>query len=274
MEEVENEEICWNDVIPNNEEAWNASLSTSSLLDYLIDLFVDNTPPSKPTPSGLKWCAKFSGSTSLDDLSDEKNFRDNINAFIEALKVAEAIEFPSQKKLNKAIKKKEEKAGYTITATLRPKERSYLMHYSWKIFNGMIDYSKEIESFPGVNIIWWHEEGEKKSKDAAKEMVIGYKIRELGIPPALDSNHNKGKAIDLVIRWRGNLNIKKRDGTDVIIKTTPRNHTNRELIQVAKSYDVEHFKCSPRKMKRLKIEDPWDKICVNGDRPHWSYNGF
>ena len=167
--------------------------------------------------------------------------------------------------------------GYAITSTYRPKERSYLMHYSWKIAKGRTN-PKNVPGFEGggVNIEWWHGDQDTSIK-AAKEMIDGYKIRG---GAALKSRHNSGRAIDLVLRWRVDLNIKNSSGKPVLITSRPRTHRNKELWKVAESYEVIHFKCSEKRitslMKRkiMKKRDPWhEKLCIRGEFQHWSDDG-
>jgi hypothetical protein len=80
-------------------------------------------------------------------------------------------------------------------------------------------------------------------------MVANYGI---AFQPALTSRHTAGRAIDMTINWEGDLEINKKDGTTVIITTSPRNGNNPELHAVGASYGV--FKL---------VSDP----------PHWSDDG-
>jgi SH3-like domain-containing protein len=66
-------------------------------------------PPK--TLSGAGWVAKFPTSTSTTDLVDP--FKTNASSFIAALQSAGAT--------------------VSIGATLRPKQRAYLMHWSFRI---------------------------------------------------------------------------------------------------------------------------------------------
>lgn len=63
--------------------------------------------------SGAGWVRSFTGKDSIHDLSI--GFRDKVEKFHKALKQAGA--------------------RVTISATLRPPERAYLMHWSWMIAN-------------------------------------------------------------------------------------------------------------------------------------------
>ncbi len=116
-------------------------------------------------------------------------------------------------------------AQVTISATKRPEERAYLMHWSWMIAKGHYDASK-VSAKAGVNINWWHGD-QAKSEAAAQEMVDGYGINNLQVAPSLKSRHIEGNAIDMSISWSDSLKIKNADGTDVSITSTPRDGTNR-----------------------------------------------
>ena len=183
------------------------------------------------TPSGKAWVDKFPGSSKTADL--EKDFRGKAEAFIKAAKDAGA--------------------DVSISSTLRPKERAYLMHWSWMI--GKKDHdAKTVPAMDGVAIERWH--GSKEaSKKAAEEMMEGYGIAGLGVAPALASRHTEGKAVDMQITWKGTLKVKNKDGVTVEIDTTPRNSTNAKLIEVGATYDVIHFKA------------------VEKDKVHWSTDG-
>lgn len=183
------------------------------------------------TPSGASWVQEFPTSTEVSDL--DSSFSGKVQKFIAALEEAGAT--------------------VTITATKRPPERAYLMHWAWMIVKKGHN-PRKIPAMKGVEINWWHGD-QKTSKDAAKEMVDGYGINKLKVPPSLKSNHIAGKAIDMKISWSGDLTIKNAKGDEVLIKTSPKDHTNRKLIAVGKTYQVIHF-----------IETAKDKV-------HWSVNG-
>jgi hypothetical protein len=59
------------------------------------------------------------------------------------------------------------------------------------------------------------------------------------------------------LSWTGDLKIKKKDGTEVTIKTTPRSGLNKELWEVGESYGVKKY----------------EKHNTGADPPHWSSNG-
>jgi hypothetical protein len=182
-------------------------------------------------PSGKPWVKKFPGSNRIDDL--EEGFREKAKAFLKA-----ATDGGAEVK---------------IASTRRPRERAYLMHWSWMIVNRDQD-AKKIPAMKGVDIDWWHGD-QAASVKKAQEMVDGYGMRNLKVPPALSSRHIEGKAIDMQIVWSGDLKIKKSDGSTVEIRSTPRDNTNPDLIAVGATYGVIHFTDVPK------------------DRVHWSTDG-
>src|SRR5262245_17402712 len=86
-----------------------------------------------PELSGAQWCARFPGSNELADLI--KRFRDKAEAFISAMNSAGA--------------------KVTISATLRPPERAYLMHWCCMVADSGQDPAR-IPKMAGVNIQWAH----------------------------------------------------------------------------------------------------------------------
>jgi hypothetical protein len=181
--------------------------------------------------SGSDWVSRFPTSTDLGTL--ESGFQANVRRFRDALSAAGA--------------------QVTITATLRPVERAYLMHFAYLIAKQSLDPSTVPEQ-TGVDINWVHATL-AESRQAAQEMCDGYGINDLKVPPALNSNHTTGRAIDMIIGWTGTLSIKKADGTTLDIASVPRNHTNADLIKVGGTYSVIHLQP------------------VNKDKVHWSFNG-
>lgn len=190
--------------------------------------------------SGLAWVPRFPTSTDTADL--EMPFRDNVEQFIAALQAAGAT--------------------VNISATRRPAERAWLMHYSWRIANRGFDPA-DVPRREGIDICWLHRNRDgvvdrQASIAAARQMAgpNGYAIsRRLRFPPDPNSNHIRGEAIDMDITWTGTLNIATPDGTIVPITTTPRTGAdNVQLWDFAEAhYDV------------LKLRQ--------GDPPHWSDDG-
>lgn len=128
--------------------------------------------------SGSAWVARFPTSTNTTDLT--RDFRTKVDAFIASLQAGGA--------------------SVSISATLRPPERAYLMHYSWKIARENFDVLN-VPSMSGVNIDWVHRTvtntvNAGASRVAASQMVAGYGIV---FAPALTSRHSEGRAIDMTI---------------------------------------------------------------------------
>lgn len=182
--------------------------------------------------SGEKWGRKFPGSTNTRDLSG--NFRLAVEDFLYAMKEA-------------GIR-------VAINATYRPPQRSYLMHYAWRIARKQLD-PQHIPKMAGVHIEWDHGEIDASVK-AAKAMLIVLQINHLPIKPALRSQHNSGLAIDMDLLWSGTVEVKDASGNLVKITTLPRTGMNRQLIAVAATYGVK------------KYSGP------GSDLPHWSNNGY
>ena len=117
-------------------------------------------------------------------------------------------------------------ARVRISNTLRPKERAYLMHWAHKIYRNNVNPATA-PSMPGVNIDWVHATLEQSVR-AARNMVHGFVIQNLGAntPPALNTLHTIGEAINMSISWSGNLTVAKMDSTLVTIDTQPRTGMN------------------------------------------------
>ncbi|HEX4810477.1 MAG TPA: hypothetical protein VH325_16180 [Bryobacteraceae bacterium] len=184
-----------------------------------------------PTLSGSSWVNQFPNSSSPDDLTEP--FRANAKNFLAALNTAGA--------------------SVSISSTLRPAKRAFLMHYSYKIAKSGLDPSAA-PAMAGVDINWVHTGANGKpditaSRKAANDMVSGYGIV---YAPALTSRHTEGKAIDMDISWSGELTIAKADGKSVTIKSSPRTGANTDLQTVGASYGVHKLATDP---------------------PHWSSDG-
>lgn len=190
--------------------------------------------------SGADWVDRFPTSRDVSDLVAP--FQTNVQNFLNALTAAGAT--------------------CHISATLRPPQRAYLMHYAWKIAkNGLNPASVPAYSGPGdpVNIDWVHRNAKGRvnraaSKAAARAMVAGYGLKHIA---ALDGRHLYGRAIDITISWEGNLTIKNASGEDVVIRSTPRTGAdNHDLHKVGATYNV------------IKLVSP-----KHPDPPHWSDDG-
>ncbi|MGO8377708.1 hypothetical protein ACC745_18625 [Rhizobium ruizarguesonis] len=179
------------------------------------------------TPSGANWVSQFPGSTSTSDLNT--TFRPGVDSFISAMRSAGAT--------------------VSVGTTLRPAERAYLMHYSWRIAKKDIDPAN-VPALAGVDIEWVHGTLEA-SRKAAQDMVDGYQIVA---KPAYPTKHSDGAAIDMTISWTGTLAIVDNSGTSISITTTPCTGMNPDLAVVGATYAV-------------------IKATFSGDPPHWSDDG-
>jgi hypothetical protein len=187
--------------------------------------------------SGIQWVDRYRGSSSLKDLRG--SFRDRTEAFVDALQAAGAT--------------------VTISATYRPPQRAYLMHWAWLIVKRDLDPAT-VPAMDGVDINWMHEDADgtysrQLSVAAARTMVFGFDIQRLGIAPSLQSRHTLGYGIDMNISWNGVLTLPDADGNIIQIKTSPRSGLNLQLRRVGESYGVIKYNRAGR------------------DDPHWSDNG-
>ncbi|HEU4326647.1 MAG TPA: glycoside hydrolase family protein [Roseiflexaceae bacterium] len=182
--------------------------------------------------SGEQWVARFPTSRSTADLAGD--FGGNVDRFIEALRAAGA--------------------SVRISATLRPPERAFLMHYAWRIAQGDINPA-DVPAREGVEIDWVHRNAQGRpdraaSRAAAQRMVDAYEIVHR---PSLTSRHTEGLAIDMTITWSGTLSIANAEGETVRIASTPRTGAgNTELHAVGATYGVQKLASDP---------------------PHWSSDG-
>jgi D-alanyl-D-alanine dipeptidase len=169
--------------------------------------------------SGAQWVARFPTSTAISDLTP--SFQTAVNSFLAAITAAGG--------------------SVTVSATYRPAERAYLMHYSSRLSKGEIT-AASIPAMVGVNIEWVHAT-EAASTAAATAMVSGYGI---AFPPALVSNHTRRTAIDMTIRNMVGKSIVDAAGTSVGITRLS------ELNAVGATFGV---------------------IKLASDPPHWSEDG-
>ena len=195
------------------------------------------SPSPAREPSGRAWVARFPTSASVADCAQP--FRDNHTAFLAALGAAGA--------------------SVNIAATLRPRQRAYLMHWCWSIVKQKTD-PRTIAPLDGVAIAWAHLDAQGNfdpiaSVAAAEDMVEAYGMQGLNVAPALQSNHISGTAVDMAISWNGSLTINKRDGSAVAIASLPRSGMNPDLKTVGTSYGVIKF------------------VGGASDMPHWSADG-
>ena len=128
-----------------------------------------------------------------------------------------------------------------MSATYRPAERAYLMHYSSRLSKAEIT-AASIPAMVGVNIEWVHAT-EAASTASVTAMVSGYGI---AFPPALVSNHTPRTAIDMTIRNLVGKSIVAAAGTSVSITRLS------DLNAVGATFGV---------------------IKLASDPPHWSDDG-
>ena len=200
------------------------------------------TPPpdaqaSDAEPSGAAWVARFPTSARVADCAQP--FRANVTDFIAALNAAGA-----------AVK---------VSATLRPPQRAWLMHWCWSIVNGLAD-PRTVPARGDVDIAWAHVDTQNAydrdaSLAAAQAMVDAYGMQNLKVAPALDSRHIQGLAVDMNIEWTDILHIQIRNGTTVQVAGEPRTGMNPDLRVVGATYGVIKF------------------VGGDTDPPHWSDNG-
>ncbi len=181
--------------------------------------------------SGSSWVSQFPTSKDVEDLIPP--FRDNVKRFLKALTDAGC--------------------NITISATYRPRERAYLMHYAYRIAREGLS-PLNVPALAGLYIQWDHRKGNGQldlvaSRNAAEDMVLGYGI---AFRPALNSNHTRRLAIDMTLAWTGTLKVKNAGGQLVSITSTPRTGQNGDLVKVGATYQV---------------------IKLQSDPPHWSADG-
>lgn len=139
-------------------------------------------------------------------------------------------------------------ANVAVMSTRRNATRAHLMHYSWKVANGQIAPS-DVPKKAGLVIEWDHG-GEDASRKAAQAMVDLFGMVHIA---SLTSNHIKGLAIDMTIKWKGDLRLTSPAPLNMIIEDGPRSGQNRQL------HDIGATVFGVRKL----LSDP----------PHWSRNG-
>lgn len=181
--------------------------------------------------SGADWVKQFPTSISVDDLASP--FKENVSAFLTALQDAGAT--------------------VKISATYRPPERAYLMHYAYRIAREGLD-PRNVPARNGVDIDWVHRDADGKvdlaaSRNAAEDMVNAY---DIVYRPALYSQHTQRLAIDMTIGWTDTLVIRNKQGKSVRVTGSPRTGQNAKLVEVGRTYGV-----------RKLVSDP----------PHWSSDG-
>lgn len=172
-------------------------------------------PAKQKTQSGAAWCDRFPTSASIDDCVEP--FRSGLKAFVAELKRAGAT--------------------VTISATYRPAERAYLMHWACKIAQGTVK-AADVPAMTGVDIDWV-----AGGVAGAKAMVAKYNI---AYPAALVSRHTQKRAVDMTIAFRGAITVTDKAGKRRTV------HTKDELFPIGATYGV---------------------VKLVSDPPHWSDDG-
>lgn len=169
--------------------------------------------------SGEAWVAQFPTSSRLQDLVQP--FRNNVTRFIEALRAGGA--------------------SVRLSATYRPPERAYLMHYSWRIFRENMA-AAQVPAMPGVDIEWVH------STPAATRLAAGAMVRGYGtvFRPSLSSRHTEGRAVDMAVTDYTNKSCANGANQAVMV------NSESDLFALGSSYGV---------------------IKLRSDPPHWSDDG-
>jgi hypothetical protein len=171
--------------------------------------------PAAATLSGAAWWhanqARFPNSAAIADLIQP--FRDNVTAFVAALKQAGAT--------------------VKVSATLRNRTRAQLMHYSWRIAHDTIA-PEDVPALPGCAIIWDHKDP-GRSKQGAQEMVDLFGI---AFQPSLTSRHIEGRAIDMTIGWAGTIQVEDKVGRPRPVSAPRSGDTNKDLHAIGATYGV------------------------------------
>ncbi|HEY9694497.1 MAG TPA: peptidoglycan-binding protein [Oculatellaceae cyanobacterium] len=219
------------DVRLRTELADSISSSTKNKLkndfEQALDIFNTYAKRLRFRLSGQHWYNYFPTSRAISALASP--FRERVQAFQKAL-----IDGGAQT---------------IISATYRPPQRAYLMHYAARIDRGEIS-PNNVPAMAGVDIDWVHYTA-SGARQAASQMVDIYGIG--GNPVALKSLHTQRLAIDWNITWEDTLRIKNSNGNIVEINEPRNGSENKLLFDVGASYGV----------YKLLDRDP----------PHWSYNG-
>ena len=173
-------------------------------------------PAATPTAlSGAVWWranqAQFPNSAAITDLVPP--FRDNVTAFVKALRDAGA--------------------DVKVSATRRNRSRAQLMHFCFRVANGSIA-PRDVPAIAGCTIQWDHGDL-AKSKKGAQEMVDLFGI---AFQPSLTSLHIEGRAIDMTIGWTGTIKVRDKSGNARAVSTPRSGNTNKDLHAIGASYGV------------------------------------
>lgn len=196
-------------------------------------------------PSGVQWCLRYATSTALSDLIEP--FQSNATQCIAALRAGGA--------------------SVIISATYRPAERAFLMHWAWAIARGLplsmcpawaqpgvpVDPAK-VPGMPLLGIDWTCGNDEAAARVAARAMVAAY---GMAFVAALVSRHTQRRAVDMTIRVPDGAVVMDAAGAPNVFHGVG-NEVDSRVVAIAKTYGL------------LKIIGPAGKI---EDAPHFSDDG-
>lgn len=128
-----------------------------------------------------------------------------------------------------------------------------MMHRAYKIWRQLVA-AGSVPPMAGVPIRWDHGNAEA-SRLGATQMVNGFGIAHLSIPPALNTLHTQRLAVDMQVAWSGNLTMRRANGETAVIDSLPRTGMNARLQQIGAGYGVVKY------------------VGGASDKPHWSVNG-
>lgn len=194
---------------------------------------ISQPPPAERTLSGPAWCNQFPTSRSVNDL--QPAFRDRVRAFLAALSQANAT--------------------VAISATLRPPQRAFLMHWCYLIGRQNQDPATA-DTMAGVAIDWVHRgpggaPDRPASRQAAADMADTYQLQPQ-VVPSLTSRHIEGRAIDMTISWSGTPTVRDGAGRPVTLPPMAAAAARPTLDGIGRSYGV---------------------LPLAGDPVHWSDDG-
>ncbi len=198
-----------------------------SNFDQALDIFNGYGKVLRFRLSGSHWYESFPTSKLISDLRSP--FRQKVEAFQKAL-----VDAGCQ---------------VIVTATHRPRERAYLMHYAARIYRREIS-PWYVPSMGGVDIDWVHYTN-LGSLQAAKDMLDAYGIG--GNPVSLNSRHIQRLAVDWNVTWNGTIRVRDGYGRTVSLGNPNNASLNWQMWRVGSSYGV--YKLS-------------------NDPPHWSSDGY
>ncbi len=189
---------------------------------------------NSPEFPGLSWVNKFPGSRSVADLAEP--FQTKVQSFIAALEAAGS--------------------DVSISATYRPPERAYLMHWCCQIAGYRdpatgelirIDPTKvSIMPMAGVDIDWTAGGQPVFARVLCQKMRAGYQI---DYPAALTSRHTQRLAIDMTIKVPAKSTIVDANGQKVRFDVSAQG-TDPRVAAIGASFgvmklasDVPHWSC-------------------------------